>query len=133
LIRTHPYTRKDYFHVYFNEFGADSLQILLYVFFVTPDWATELRERHRLAVDIMRLAAEMGVEFAFPTQTLFLRQESWEAPAGDPEGYDSGTRRRRRQARVAARSITEAFADGSRPGPVSFDPETARDGGEAEE
>ena len=35
------------------------------LFFETPDWATELRERHRLAVDILRLAGELGVEFAF--------------------------------------------------------------------
>ena len=40
LIRCHPYTRKDYFHVYFNDFGSASLDVLLYVFFDTPDWAT---------------------------------------------------------------------------------------------
>ena len=66
LVRHHPYTRKDYFHVYFNEFGAASLEVLVYVFFHTPDWSTELRERHRLAVDILRLAHELDVEFAFP-------------------------------------------------------------------
>ncbi len=30
LIRRHPYTRKDYYHVYFNEFAGSSLNILLY-------------------------------------------------------------------------------------------------------
>ena len=74
LIRLHPYTRKDYYHVYFNQFGASSLDILLYVFFEVPDWGTELRERHRLFVDIVRLADRLGVEFAFPTRTVWLQR-----------------------------------------------------------
>ncbi|MDT8323497.1 MAG: mechanosensitive ion channel family protein, partial [Bacteroidota bacterium] len=72
IIRRHPYTRKDFYMVYFNEFAAFSLNILLYVFHETPDWATELRERHRLLLDITRLAKRLGVEFAFPTQTLHM-------------------------------------------------------------
>ncbi|MEZ4649246.1 MAG: mechanosensitive ion channel family protein [Candidatus Eisenbacteria bacterium] len=72
IIRNHPYTRKDYFHVYVNEFAASSLEILLYVFHEAPDWQTELRERHRLFLDILRLARRLGVQFAFPTQTLHM-------------------------------------------------------------
>jgi MscS family membrane protein len=74
ILRRHPYTRKDYFHVYFNDFSASSLDILLYCFFECPDWSTELRERHRLLVDIMKLADRLGVEFAFPTRTLHMFQ-----------------------------------------------------------
>ena len=72
LIRTHPYTRKDSFHVYLNNFSASSLDVMLYCFVETPDWATELRERHRLLADILRLAESLSVEFAFPTQTLLM-------------------------------------------------------------
>ncbi|MCB2204038.1 mechanosensitive ion channel family protein [bacterium] len=72
IIRQHPYTRKDFYMAYFNEFADFSLNILLYVFHETPDWATELRERHRLLLDIVRLAKRLGVEFAFPTQTLHM-------------------------------------------------------------
>jgi MscS family membrane protein len=72
LIRKHPYTRKDYFHVYLNTFGDSSLNILLYCFHECPDWSTELRERERLLLDIIRLAERMGVEFAFPTSTLYV-------------------------------------------------------------
>jgi len=74
LIRLHPYTRKDYYHVYFNKFAASSLDILLYVFFEVPDWGTELRERHQLFLDILRLARKLGVDFAFPTQTVWLQR-----------------------------------------------------------
>ena len=70
LIRLHPYMRRDYYHVYFHKFGPSSLDVLVYCFLRVPDWATELRERERLLIDILRLASELGVEFAFPTQTL---------------------------------------------------------------
>ena len=72
LIRVHPYTRKDYYMVYLHEFAESSLNILLYAFHEVPDWGTELRERHRLFADIIRLANRLGVSFAFPTRTLHL-------------------------------------------------------------
>lgn len=84
LIREHPYTRKDYYHVYLNEFADASLNVLLYCFHEAPDWATELRERHRLFLDIIRLAQRLGVEFAFPTQTLYVRPEHGDGDSGGP-------------------------------------------------
>ena len=74
LVRQHPYTRKDYFHVYLNEFSAAALEILVYVFWETPEWSTELRERHRFLVDCLRVAQRLGVEYAYPTQTLYMKQ-----------------------------------------------------------
>ena len=74
LIQLHPYMRKDYYQVYFNQYNAASLDILVYVFWETPDWNTELRERHRFLLDILRLAKQLGVEFAYPTQTLHIKQ-----------------------------------------------------------
>lgn len=75
LIRQHPYMRKDYYQVYLNEFAASSLDVLLYVFWETPEWNTELRERHRFLLDVLRLAKALGVEFAYPTQTLYMQQD----------------------------------------------------------
>ncbi len=74
LILSHPNTRKDYFHVYFNDFGPSSLDIMLYCFVQCPDWGSELQSRHRLFADIMRLADKLGVQFAFPTRTLHMVQ-----------------------------------------------------------
>ncbi len=85
LVRLHPYTRKDYYEVYCNEFSASSLDILLYIFFEVPDWNTELRERERLFLDIVRLADQLGVQFAFPTSTVHLFQgETSAEPVGQP-------------------------------------------------
>jgi len=75
IIRRHPYTRKDYYHVYLNGFSGSSLDIMLYCFVECPDWSVELREKHRLFLDIIRLAAALNVSFAFPTRTVHLYQE----------------------------------------------------------
>ena len=88
LIRRHRYTRKDDFHVYVNAFNESSVDILLYCFFRCSDWATELDSRHKLILDIMRLASELGIEFAFPTRTLQMFQceadENGELESDDP-------------------------------------------------
>ncbi|MYD64974.1 MAG: mechanosensitive ion channel family protein [Chloroflexi bacterium] len=92
VIRANPEMRKDYYIVEFTEFGASSLEVLLYCFIDAPDWNAELRTRHVLNLDIMRLAEELGVEFAFPTQTLHVASmpgqpaEVPEAPARDQLG-----------------------------------------------
>jgi len=80
LVQLHPYMRKDYYQVYFNQYNAASLDILVYVFWETPDWNTELRERHRFLLDILRLAKQLGIEFAYPTQTLHIKQDETTSP-----------------------------------------------------
>ena len=80
LIRRHPYTRKDYYHVYLNEFSASSLDVMLYCFVECPDWSIELRERHRLFLDILKVAERLGICFAFPTRTLHMYQEQATKP-----------------------------------------------------
>ena len=75
LIRQHPQTRKDYFFVHLNNLSQSSLDILLYCFFEVDSWDEELAARHRLLLDILRLAKQLSVNFAFPTQTLFMSKE----------------------------------------------------------
>ncbi|RCS40553.1 mechanosensitive ion channel family protein [Bremerella cremea] len=93
LIRRQPYTRKDYYQVYLNEFNSSSLDILVNLYFDCNDWSVELRERHRLFVDIVRLAKRLGVQFAFPTQTIHLYQEEAAPfPGADELPEESGRR-----------------------------------------
>ena len=72
IIQSSPGMRKDYFIVEFHGFGATSLDVLLYCFIDAEDWNEELRTRHVLNLDIMRLAESLQVDFAFPTQTLHI-------------------------------------------------------------
>jgi MscS family membrane protein len=72
IVKANKNMRQDYYEVHFNSFGAHSLDVLVYVFFDVPDWSTELQQRHNFFLEILRLAKEIGVEFAFPTQTLHM-------------------------------------------------------------
>ena len=73
IILKQPHTQKENYHVYFNSMKAYSLDILLYVFFTVPTWADELSERHKLLNDILAYGNEIGINFAFPTQTLHVQ------------------------------------------------------------
>lgn len=87
LVRRHELTRKDYFEVHLNSFGDSGLEVLLYVFFEAGDWSKELAARHALALDILRLAEHLGVDFAFPTRTVWLHEQApprRTAPNGEP-------------------------------------------------
>jgi MscS family membrane protein len=133
LIRRHPYTRKDYYHVYLNQLSASSIDVLLYCFLETPDWSVELRERHRLLVDIMKLGEKLGVQFAFPTRTLHLFNEE-PSDSGLPLDLSQAEPAGRQQAALVAGPMLTG--DG-RPGLVEFPGPTpddaASDGNEAGE
>ncbi len=70
IVQANPKTRKDFYEIHFNDYGDFALNVLVYVFLDVKDWSEELRERHNILLEILRLAEEIGVEFAFPTQTL---------------------------------------------------------------
>jgi len=87
IVERHPNTRKDYYHIYLNELGSHSYDILFYVFFAVPSWAEELRARHEVLMAAIDLAHELGVQFAFPTQTLHV--ETFPEKAGNTPTYDT--------------------------------------------
>jgi len=74
IVAGHPKTRKDYYEIHINSMGAASLNILFYIFFDVPNWSEELKARHEIILETMRLAEELGVRFAFPTQTLHIEE-----------------------------------------------------------
>lgn len=87
IILEHRWTKKDSFFVYFSNFGDSSLNIELKVSWETEDYARELAERHRLLIDILRLAKELEIGFAFPTQTVHLFNEAKVAQKDLTEKY----------------------------------------------
>jgi len=70
IIRANPHTRKEKYDVHFHAFGAHSLDILLHFYISAATWSDELAVRHDLFLEILRAAEDLGVRFAFPTQTL---------------------------------------------------------------
>ncbi len=74
LIKEHPETRSEAFNVEFTGFGDSSLNILMNVYFKKLDWSLEQSSKHRLHIAIVKLAAALNVEFAFPSSTLMIEQ-----------------------------------------------------------
>jgi MscS family membrane protein len=90
IIEIHPTTRNysnftPYnsvpYNVEFTDYGNSSLNILLNVYFITNDYAEEMHGRHILLLGILKLANTLGVEFAFPSQTLFMELFPGKEPA----------------------------------------------------
>ena len=64
---------QDYMLVQFTDFGPSSLDVFLYYFAATTVWKDYLETRQRVNLKIMELVEEMGLEFAYPTQTMHLK------------------------------------------------------------
>ena len=62
--------------VYFSDFNPASLNIVVYYWFTPPEWWKYLEFNHDFNMELLRRFNEEGIEFAFPTQTLYLKQES---------------------------------------------------------
>lgn len=74
IVAKHPKTRKDLYHVYMHEMGATSLNIFFNIYFDNATREEELKARHEIILEKMRLAEELEIRFAFPTQTLHIEE-----------------------------------------------------------
>ena len=63
-----------------DQFGASSVDILLYCFTKTTDWLEWLAVKEKLLLEIKRLVADAGSDFAYPSRSLYI-----EAMPGDME------------------------------------------------
>ncbi len=70
VVDSHPGTRKDFYQIHLNDLGDSAITVLFYIFFEVPDWTKELEARHEVISEVIRLAHDLGVRFAFPTQTM---------------------------------------------------------------
>lgn len=100
IVEEHPGTRKDYYEIHMNDMADSSLQVMFYIFFDVPSWHEELEARHGIILSIIRLAHELGVNFAFPTQTIHVENLPGQ-PSLSPK-YDS---------REELRPVMEKFFD----------------------
>ncbi|WP_299046647.1 mechanosensitive ion channel family protein [uncultured Polaribacter sp.] len=74
IIKSHPGIRQDAFVVQFTGFGDSALLIMVNVFFMSLAWDVEQASKHRLHLAIVKLAAALGVDFAFPSTTVTIEQ-----------------------------------------------------------
>lgn len=108
VIRANEFTRKDSYEVHMSGFGDSSLDVMVYFFFKCSTWTDELREKHNVFLEIMRLARDVGASFAFPTQSLHLESVPHTGPRELPSPPDE----------TALRKVVEGYGpngDRSRP------------------
>jgi MscS family membrane protein len=81
IIKDMLAARKDSFpeekpgRVHFTDFGAASLDISVTYWFVPPEWEDYLAFTHDFNMELLRRFNDEGIEFAFPTQTLYLKND----------------------------------------------------------
>ena len=74
IIELHPSTRDEVYNVEFTGFGDSTLLIMVNLYFTALDWNEEQASKHSIHMAILKLAAELGVEFAFPSTTIMIEQ-----------------------------------------------------------
>ena len=72
IVIAHPETRSDSYNVEFSGFGDSALLVMVNVYFKSLAWGTEQSSKHRLHMAIVKLAKELGVDFAFPSSTVMI-------------------------------------------------------------
>lgn len=70
IVKKHPDVWQDFYIIRLSEMGSHSLNIMFYIFFDVPNWLEEMRCKEEVLTQIIRLAEELGVRFAFPTSTI---------------------------------------------------------------
>jgi len=85
LLKTHPAIDQDFFLVNFTDFGASSLDIMVYCFTTTTVWGEYLDAREDVCLKIMDTLAELGLDIAFPSTTVYLRKDDTETTEAIPE------------------------------------------------
>jgi MscS family membrane protein len=68
----HPKSQDDSVTAYFHEMGNSSLNIFFAVIYEVTDHGEWLKARQEVFIEIMALAEELGVEFAFPSTSVYL-------------------------------------------------------------
>jgi MscS family membrane protein len=67
-----------FYLVNFNELADSGLNIFIYAFTNTAVWADYLKIKEDFMIKILELLEELKVEIAYPSQTLYVRQEKWD-------------------------------------------------------
>ncbi|MBC7427816.1 MAG: mechanosensitive ion channel family protein [Bacteriovorax sp.] len=74
MCKIHPLIDPSIAQVYINDVTDKSINILFNIFFKTSQGEVELSERHKMIVEILKLAQVVGVKFAYPSNTVVVEK-----------------------------------------------------------
>ena len=80
MLRDHPAIDQDFFLVNFTDFGASSLDIMIYCFTSSTVWIEYLEAREDVCLKIMEIIEKLGLEIAFPSRSVYLHPMDAKAP-----------------------------------------------------
>lgn len=80
MLTTHPEIDPESVQVNFTDFGASSLDIAVTCFSVTTVLGEHLNVREDVCLKIMDLLEELGLQFAFPSRTVYLHRADADEP-----------------------------------------------------
>ncbi|MEK7413620.1 MAG: mechanosensitive ion channel family protein, partial [Planctomycetota bacterium] len=72
ILQANPAVKQDAITVAFTAMAASSLEILVNYHLKVATWNDELANRQAVLIQIMQLARDRGISFAYPTQTLHI-------------------------------------------------------------
>lgn len=75
MLRNHPGVHSDSVYVYFENFGENSLEILMYFFTITTEWEKHLQVKEDTNLKIMEILRELGVKVALPSRAIYMETE----------------------------------------------------------
>lgn len=81
IIKADENIRDDFFLVNFDNFGPSSLDVFIYCFTVTTNWGEFLQAKETFMLQIMHAVRELGLSFAFPTQSIHVESLPQNAPS----------------------------------------------------
>ncbi len=73
MLAASPYTYEDSVIVEVSGFGASSIDLLVSAYVRTPDATAFYRMRNELNLDLMDIVRADGLDFAFPSTTVYIR------------------------------------------------------------
>lgn len=74
-LENHPYLDQETLFVHFDRFGEKSMEIFLYFFTKTTNWAEWLAIKEEINYKIMEIFEEEKVDIAIPSQTIYLENK----------------------------------------------------------
>jgi len=73
MLRNHEgISQRDSLMVYFDAFGDSSLNLFIYTFTATANWAKYLEIKEDIHIKIMKIVEDNGSSFAFPSQSIYV-------------------------------------------------------------
>jgi len=75
ITLNHPNTAKDVYYIRLNSFEGSSLRIMFIIYFLTNDYNEDIKYREQVMLAIIRLAEKLGVQFAFPSTSVYMETQ----------------------------------------------------------